>query len=50
MLSDFNGADRVYVACGYPDLRRGIAGLAVLVQQQFTAAPFTNTLFLLSRE
>jgi len=24
MLSDFNGADRVYIACGYTDLRRGI--------------------------
>jgi len=28
MLTDFNGADRVYIACGYTDLRRGIDGLA----------------------
>mgnify|MGYP003292499823 FL=1 len=34
MLTDFTGADRVYIACGYTDLRRGIDGLAVLVQQQ----------------
>ena len=46
MLSDFTGADRVYIACGYTDLRRGINGLAVLVQQQFNLDPFTNTLFL----
>ena len=46
MLTDFNGADRVYIACGYTDLRRGIDGLAVLVQQQFNLDPFTNTLFL----
>ncbi len=46
MLTDFNGADRVYIACGYTDLRRGIDGLASLVQQQFNLDLFTNTLFL----
>ena len=46
MLTDFTGADRVYIACGYTDLRRGIDGLAALVQQQFHLDPFTNTLFL----
>ena len=46
MLNDFTGADKVYIACGYTDLRRGIDGLATLVQQQFDLDPFTNTLFL----
>ena len=46
MLSDFTGADRVYIACGCTDLRRGINGLAAIVQQQFNLDPFTNTLFL----
>lgn len=46
MLTDFAGADRVYIACGYTDLRRGIDGLAALVQQEFDLDPFTNTLFL----
>ena len=46
MLSDFTGADRVYIACGYTDLRRGIDGLAAIVHQQFNLDPFTNTLFL----
>ena len=45
-LSDFTGADRVYIACGYTDLRRGIDGLAAMVQQQFNLDPFTNALFL----
>lgn len=36
----------MYLACGYTDLRRGIDGLANIVQQQFTLDPFTNTLFL----
>ena len=46
MLNDFTGADQVYVACGYTDLRKGIDGLATLVQQSFRLDPFTNTLFL----
>lgn len=46
MLSDFTGADKVYIACGYTDLRRGIDGPATIVQQQFELDPFTNTLFL----
>jgi len=46
MLSDFTGAERVYIACGYTDLRRGIDGLAGIVQQQFQLDPFSNTLFL----
>ena len=46
MLTDFTGADRVYIACGYTDLRCGIDGLASLVQQQFQLDPFNNTLFL----
>ena len=46
MLNDFTGADRVYIACGYTDLRKGIDGLAAMVQQEFELDPFTNTLFL----
>ena len=46
MLTDFKGADHVYIACGYTDLRRGRDGLASLVQQQFQLDPFSNTLFL----
>ena len=46
MLSDFTGADKVFIACGYTDLRRGIDGLASIVQQQFSLDPFANTLFL----
>lgn len=46
MLSGFTGADKVYIACGYTDLRRGIDGLVTMVQQEFQLDPFTNTLFL----
>ena len=46
MLNDLTGAEKVYIACGYTDLRCGIDGLAGIVQQQFQLDPFTNTLFL----
>ena len=36
----------MYLACGYTDLRRGIDGLAGIVQEQFQLDPFQNTLFL----
>ena len=44
MLSEFSG--EVYIALGYTDLRRGIDGLAAVVQERFALDPFTNTLFL----
>ena len=44
MLSEFSG--EVYIALGYTDLRRGIDGLAAVVQESFALDPFTNTLFL----
>lgn len=45
----FNGAtdfDQIYIACGYTDLRRGIDGLAGIVQNEFELNPFQNILFL----
>ena len=44
MLSDYRGT--VYLAVGYTDMRKGIDGLAALVQQQFHLNPFRSTLFL----
>ena len=46
MLNDFNCACPVYIACGYTDLRRGIDGLAGIVQAQFQMDPFQGALFL----
>ena len=45
MLSEYNGG-KVYIATGYTDLRRGIDGLAAIVQGQFQLDPFANVLFL----
>lgn len=46
MLSDYQGAERIYIACGYTDLRKGIDGLALLVQKSFELDPFGSSLFL----
>ena len=46
MLKDFSGAESIYIACGYTDLRKGIDGLSILVQQSFSLDPFSNSLFL----
>ena len=46
MLNDFNCNCPVYLACGYTDLRRGIDGLATIVEQQFNLDPCANALFL----
>lgn len=47
MLNDAVGFAKVYIACGYTDLRRGIDGLAGIIKEQFQMDPFaTGTLFL----
>ncbi len=46
MFNGSTGYDKIYLACGYTDLRRGIDGLAGIVQNQFNLNPFQNILFL----
>ena len=36
---------KVYLACGYTDLRKSIDGLVVIVQNQFKLDPFDKALF-----
>lgn len=46
MLNDFKCDCPVYLATGYTDLRRGIDGLASLVQQEFKLNPFQKAVFM----
>ncbi|WP_349948560.1 IS66 family insertion sequence element accessory protein TnpB [Lacrimispora sp. BS-2] len=47
MLNDAGSGYKVFLACGYTDLRRGIDGLSTLVKNQFLLDPFqTGILFL----
>jgi len=46
MFNTASGFDQIYIACGYTDLRRGIDGLAGIVQNEYELDPFQNILFL----
>lgn len=46
MLNDFRGGCRIYLACGYTDLRKGIEGLTWLVKQEMGQNPYQEALFL----
>ncbi len=45
MFGDVSKAEKIYIACGYTDMRKSIVGLAALVQQNFQLNPFQNSLF-----
>lgn len=46
MLKNFTSAEKIYIATGYTDLRRGIDGLANMVNTEFKLNPTDNYLFL----
>ncbi|WP_420832555.1 IS66 family insertion sequence element accessory protein TnpB [Paenibacillus periandrae] len=46
MFGDISKAEKIYIACGYTDMRKSIDGLAGIVQQNFQLNPFQNSLFL----
>nr|DAV38975.1 MAG TPA: IS66 Orf2 like protein [Caudoviricetes sp.] len=46
MFNNASGFDKIYIASGFTDLRRGIDGLTPIIQQGFQLDPFQNVLFL----
>lgn len=46
MLNQLPAGTKIYVACGYTDMRKQIDGLATLVQQQFKLDPFAQAIFI----
>ena len=46
MIGDVSKAERIYLACGYTDMRKSIDGLSALVQQRFSLDPVSNSLVL----
>lgn len=46
MFGDISKAEKIYIACGYTDMRKNIDGLIAVVQQNFQLNPFQNSLFL----
>lgn len=47
MLNDASGFNKIFIATGYTDLRRGIEGLASVIRFKFNLDPYDkNTIFL----
>ncbi len=46
MIGDVRKAEKIYITCGYTDMRKSIDGLSALVQTQFKLDPFGSSLFL----
>lgn len=47
MLRDLSNLQKIYIACGRTDLRKGIDGLATLVKEQFQLDPFQKDVLFL---
>ena len=47
MLAEAAGVRKIYIACGYTDLRKGIDGLAQLVGTSFDLNPFQKDVLFL---
>jgi len=45
-MFDLSKAQKVYIAVGYSDLRRGIDGFATIIQNTFHMNPQSDALFL----
>ena len=46
MLNNASGFNRIFVATGYTDLRRGIDGLAGIIRFQFKLDPYDKNTIL----
>ena len=46
MLGDISGLERIYIVCGYTDMRKSIDGLCAVVEEQLKLDPTSSSLFL----
>ena len=47
MLNDASGFQKIYIATGFTDLRRGIEGLSAVIKYQFQLNPFQKGILFL---
>ncbi len=48
MKQDFTSVQNIYIICGKTDMRKGIDGLATLIQDSFELDPYSDSIFLFS--
>ena len=46
MLGDISRVEKIYIRCGYTDMRKQINGLVDIIQYNFKLDPYSNSLFL----
>ncbi|MFB7642547.1 IS66 family insertion sequence element accessory protein TnpB [Peribacillus butanolivorans] len=46
---DYTSVKNIYIICGKTDMRKGIDGLATLIQDSFELDPYSDSIFLLSK-
>ena len=46
MIHDFTKCKNIYIICGRTDMRKGIDGLATLIQDSFELDPYSDAIFL----
>ena len=48
MIHDFTKAKNIYIICGRTDMRKGIDGLATMIQDSYELDPYSESVFLFS--
>ena len=48
MKHDYTDVENIYIICGKTDMRKGIDGLATLIQDSFELDPYGDSIFLFS--
>lgn len=46
MLADISGCSRIYIVCGFTDMRKSIDGLCAIIRDQMQMDPDSSSLFL----
>ncbi|MFR1131928.1 MAG: IS66 family insertion sequence element accessory protein TnpB, partial [Enterocloster bolteae] len=46
MLGDISELKKIYIVCGYTDMRKSIDGLCAIIEDQLKMDPLSSALFL----
>ena len=46
MLGDISGLEKIYIVCGYTDMRKSIDGLCAIIEDRLKMDPTSSALFL----